>query len=71
MEMGARAGGLVLVMIVLSVFGAALSQSYSTLLLWARDDAERGAQTTVGRAAVMNGHYLAAASSLAVARSGL
>lgn len=41
MEMGARIRGLVLVMIVLSVFGAVLSQSYSTLLLWARDHAER------------------------------
>lgn len=44
MEVGARIRGLVLVMIVLSVFGAVLSQSYSTLLLWARDHAERNVQ---------------------------
>ena len=36
-----RVAALVLVLAILAVFGAALSQSYGTLLLWARDDARR------------------------------
>ncbi len=36
-----RVAALVLALAILAVFGAALSQSYGTLLLWARDDARR------------------------------
>ena len=38
---GSRVRVLALVLAVLVMFGAALSQSYGTLLLWARDDARR------------------------------